>query len=221
MKLAYRDMEHILSCDGGYINELVIENKGMFRNAVNSMVMQSEGLSGDWVLSVADRPVELSKYTDLTIEFAPFRVNRKSLLNKLYAAMERQSVNPENYTRTTEILCELERYIFSLAEEFPFEINCNKLTMGPIIRALSPEIDEADKSPLEKIFAYMELVRELDRDKLFIMVNMRSYFSDEDMQEFVNSSCLHDFRVLLLSNISEARLNHTKRYIVDVDLCEL
>ena len=50
-------------------------------------------------------------------------------------------------------------FILYLAEDLPFEIDCQKLTICPIIKAVSPEIEEADKGTLEKIFAYMELVR--------------------------------------------------------------
>lgn len=220
MKLVYNGMNHILSFDGGYVNELIIENKKMFYEMVNSMYMQAEGMPGDCVLSVADHPVEFSRYADLTVQFSPFQLNRKSLLTKLYSALEQKAILAENYTRTSELLCELEKFIFRIAEDFPFEVNCQKLAVGPVIRALGPEIDESEKSPLEKIFAYMELVRELDRDRLFIMINMRSYFSHSDIEEFVKSVCLHNFKVLLLGNVSEIKLKNTKRYTVDDDLCE-
>ena len=118
------------------------------------------------------------------------------------------------------MVSEIERYILYLAEDLPFEIDCQKLTIGPIIKAVSPEIEEADKGTLEKTFAYMELVRELDRDRLFIMINMRTYFSDEEMERFAESVCLHDFKVLLLESSSLSKLKHAKRYTVDVDLCE-
>jgi len=95
-----------------------------------------------------------------------------------------------------------------------------KLAIGPLIRALSPEIADNEKNTLETIFTYMELVRELDRDRLFIMVNMRSYFSDEDMGIFTESVSLHDFKVLLLESISLPSLPYTKRYTIDEDLCE-
>lgn len=220
MKLVYKDMGHILSFDGGYVNELVIENKKLFFETVNSVIMQTDGIPGNWVLSVADKPVELHQYADVTIQFAPFQVNRKSLLTKLYNAIEQKSVNVENYIKTSTLICELKKYILQLAEDLPFELNCKNTAMGPLIRALALEIEEADKSPLERIFAYMELVRELDRDRLFVMVNMRSYFSDKDMNEFTKSACLHDFKVLLLGNVSETRLENAKRYTVDADLCE-
>jgi len=122
--------------------------------------------------------------------------------------------------RSQEPLGNLESFMLEISDDLPFEINCQKLAVGPIIRALAPEIEEGNKSSSEKIFAYMELVRELDRDKLFIMVNMRSYFSDEEMELFTESVCLHDFKVLLLESVAAPRLNHTKRFVIDSDLCE-
>ena len=220
MKLVYNNMGHILRFGEGYVNELIIENKKMFFDIVDSMHRQADGLRGDCVMSISDCPVEFSKYADLTVQFAPFQINRKSLLTKLYTALEKKAQTPEVYSKTGELLGELERYILGLSEDLPFEISCRKLAVGPIVRALTPEIEENDKSPIERVFAYMELVRELDRDKLFIMVNMRSYFSDKEMEKFTESVSLHDFKVLLLESYEAPKLNHTKRFVVDTDLCE-
>lgn len=221
MKLVYKDMGHILNFTDDYVNELVVENKKMFFDIVNSMSRQSEGLHGDCVLSVADTPVEFKKHADMTVQFAPFEVNRKSLLTKLYATLEKGALLPENYMATQQLLGETEKYVLHLAEELPFEICCQKLAIGPIIRALSPEIEEKDRSTIENIFAYMEFVRELDGEKLFIMINMRSYFSDEEMEIFTESVCLHGFYVLLLESTAYEKLKHTKRFIIDPDLCEI
>lgn len=220
MKLIYKNMEHVLRFDEGYVNELVIENRKMFFNMVSTMISQADGEHGDCVLSIAEKTVEFSRYADVTVQFAPFQLNRKSLLTKLCSALEQRALLAENYVKTGELVGEIERYILYLAEELPFEIDCQKLAIGPIIKAVSPEIEEADKGALEKIFAYMELVRELDRDRLFIMINMRTYFSDEEMERFAESACLHDFKVLLVESSSHSRLENAKRYTVDADLCE-
>lgn len=220
MKWVYNNIGHVLDFNEGSVKELLVENKPLFFRMVNSMAMQMEGAQGDCVLSVADKPVEFGKYADLTVQFAPFQLNRKALLSKLYTALEKQALAAEKYYQTAELLGGLERYVLQLAEDFPFDIHCQKLAVGPIIRALAPEIEEGDKRPLEKLFAYMELVRELDRDKLFIMVNMRSYFSDDEMDCFAESAVLHDFKVLLLENSASDKLKHAQRYVIDNDLCE-
>ena len=156
----------------------------------------------------------------ITVQFAPFELNRKSLLTKLYSALEHKALLAENYTQTGNLLVEIERFMLYLSEELPFDVNCQRLTVGSIIKAVSPEIDDTDKSALEKIFSYMEFVRELDRDRLFIMVNMRSYFHDSEMEAFTESASLHGFRVLLLESTSQSKLKNTQRYTVDGDLCE-
>ena len=53
-----------------------------------------------------------------------------------------------------------------------------------------------------------------------IFCDMRSYFSDEEMELFTESACLHDFEVLLLESVAAPRLSHTKRFVIDSDLCE-
>ena len=220
MKFVYKDMEHILSFDEGCVNELVVENKKLFFKIVSSIAEQVDGGHGDCVLSIKDRPVELGKYADLTVQFAPFELNRKSLLTKLYSALEHKALLAENYTQTSNLLVEIERYILYLSDELPFEINCQKLSIGSIIKSVSPEIGDSGQSAIERIFTYMELVRELDRDRLFIMVNMRSYFNDSEMEDFTESASLHGFRVLLLESTSQSKLKNTQRYTVDEDLCE-
>ena len=220
MKLIYEDMEHILRLGEGYASELVVENRRLFFEMISCAMEQADGAHGKFLLSISDKPVEFSRYADVIMQFAPFEINRKSLLTKLYAALEQKAMTAENYMKTGELLSELERYIHHLAEDLPFEIDCKKVAIGPILRAICPEIDVDGKNALEKIFAYMELVREFDRDKLFVMVNMRTFFSDADMKIFIESICLHDFKVLLLESTSFQRLENVRRYTIDEDLCE-
>jgi CRISPR-associated protein Csn2 len=42
----------------------------------------------------------------------------------------------------------------------------------------------------EKLIDYMELVREFDCDKLFITVNMRSFFADDIVKKFIETAMM-------------------------------
>lgn len=220
MKFVYSNINQVFRFGLGYTNELVVENKKLFFEIVNNMMLQAEGVGGNCVLSIADKTVEFSKYADVTVQFAPFQLNRKNLLTKFYSALEKKAMDAENYSKTLELLGRLENYVYELADEFDFEVDCKKVAVGPLIRALAPEIEETDKNTIEKIFSYMELIREIDRDRLFIMVNMRTYFDDYEMECFLESVCLHDFKVLLLENTSFKKLKNTHRCTIDDDLCE-
>ena len=220
MRLIYENVGHELHFGEGYTCELVVENRNLFFKMVNDAVVQAEGNDGGFVLSIMDKAVEFSKYTDVTIQFSPFILNKKGLLTKLYSSLERSAVDAENYMDTAKLLADLETYIDRLGEGFPFSIELKKLSIGAVIRAVAPEIDDTEQSPIEKIFTYMELIRELDRDRIFVMINMRAYFSDEDMERFLESVSLHDFKVLLLESTAYPPLKNVKRYLIDDDLCE-
>lgn len=221
MKLAYKELECLLPFPEGTANELVVENKPLFLRMVSDLAAQAEGQPGSAILSIDNTPVEISKFMELCSCFAPFSLNRKSLLSKLQSAMERQALDSEHYLRTNELLSAIEAFADDLSLEYSVELRYNKLSVSSLLRSMGIEIEEPTHSPLETILDYMELVRELDRDKLFVMVNMRCFFSDSDMVQWIRSACSHDFKVLLLESTAFSPLSDTKRYIVDEDLCEI
>ena len=66
----------------------------------------------------------------------------------------------------------------------------------------------------------MELVREFDRDKLFVLVNLRSFFDDHDVERFLKTIEEHGHRVLLMDGTERKRLPMERRITIDIDLCE-
>ena len=79
----------------------------------------------------------------------------------------------------------------------------------------------SSRSKLDYQPGYMSLVREHDREKLFISVNMRSYYTDEQMNTFLRTLLGHDYRVVLIESVAREKLSDTKRIILDKDLCEI
>ena len=66
----------------------------------------------------------------------------------------------------------------------------------------------------------MELVRIFEKDKLFITVNMRSFFDDAFMDRFMQSVSSHRYKVLMIENKAYNILSNEIRFTVDEDLCE-
>lgn len=220
MKLVHKNMEHVLDFAPGCGVELVVENRPLFRRMTYDLAEQSDGGKGDWLLSEGEKPVEFSRYVDLTLQLSPFSLNRKSLLTKLCATLEQRALSPAFYMKTVDLLAAWERLVQELAGELPMAIDCTKAAVGSLLRASGLEVLEGEDSPVDNIFSYMELVRELDRERLFIFVNMRSYFSDQEVSCLLESACLHDFKVMLLESVARAPLPQLVRYTVDEDLCE-
>ena len=89
-----------------------------------------------------------------------------------------------------------------------------------ILKAIGIEIPDNYKDPLDKILDYMELVRDFDRDKLFIFVNLRSFFPDEKLKLFFEAVLSHGFQIMLIDGREYDRLNSERRVTIDKDLCE-
>lgn len=68
------------------------------------------------------------------------------------------------------------------------EIYCAKLNISATIKAVGISVTEEYAEPLERYLDYMELMREYYRDKVFIFVNIRSYFSDEEMLRIMDTT---------------------------------
>ena len=74
---------------------------------------------------------------------------------------------------------------------------------------------------VERLFAYMDLVRRFEGEKLFLLVNLRGFVSLEDMELFMQTVVAHGLRVLLVDNQAYPLLSLEKRRIIDSDLCEI
>lgn len=66
----------------------------------------------------------------------------------------------------------------------------------------------------------MELVREYDWDKLFVIVGSRGFFGDEEVESFLKTALAHGYRVLMMDQVARKILSFEKRLTIDNDLCE-
>ncbi len=221
MKMCHPEIQTVLEIGDDYVNELIIENQGLFRALLEDIALSINGLDGKTILSKQDKPVELSKFAQIITEFAPLQLNKKTLIAKITQILEKEALNEENYLRTMECVASLEKYFYDLSLALPCEIYFTKLNISSLLKSASLEIADEGKTTLECLYDYLELVRELEREKLFILVNMRSYFNDGEMSLFINTILSHGHKIVLLESQARALLQNTKRLIIDKDLCEI
>lgn len=221
--MAYPAFSDVIHIDGNGIATVVIENKKLFRQIACDFYTSIEGDDTQLVLSKNERCLDIAKNAELLADFIHFDINKKPLLNKIVGVLEKTAVSAEHYVKTQELLAKIERAVDEWAFSFPCDIVPGKLSVSAILKSVGIELRndyEGHRGELEKIFDYMELVREFDRDKLFITVNMRSFFENDMILEFLKTVHSHGFKVLMLESQSYKMLDLEKRITVDEDLCE-
>ena len=214
-------METVFDTENNCYNTLVVEEPRFMARLLNDIASQIQGLEGEAVLSVADRPVLFSKRAALLDRFVPFELNQKPLLNQMPGALVKAASAPEHFERTASALSAVELWLDALAFDFPCDIAFPNIAVAALVKASSPEIRCETASIAEKVADYMELVETFDQSRLFFTLNMRSFVCDEEMERFTATALSHGYHVIGIKNTVRPLLTAEKRVIVDTDLCEI
>lgn len=210
-----------ISIEEGESFELIIENQKLFRELVEDIKIQIAGEKGSTVLSSNDVPISVRKNIELIETGALFDINTKSLLNKVYTSLETAALDEDHYFRSQELMANIERYMNELGDVLEFDLDYNKLSIDSIIKAVSPRLSVCYNSPLEAIIDYMNIICRLDKNKLFVFVNIRSYFDDSEITRFVQTISAKGMMALIIESIERNKIEGTKKIVVDSDLCEI
>ena len=212
-------MDYVFDCAEEKMCSIIIENQKMLYHIICDILGQIQGDDGETILSEENQVLSISKYAELITQFTPFELNHKNLVNKVILQMQKLAVDEQHYMKTQQLVSEWEQYLMDLSIDMVGNFNFSKVMSDTFIKAAGVEFDNSYKSLAEKIIDYFELIHEYDRKKLFILVNLRSYLSDKEMDIFIQDVLAREIQVLLLESSEHVLLVNEKRFIVDADLC--
>lgn len=220
MKVVHPKINSRIEISDQQISVLVIEAPGFLYELLTDIKRQMNNFDGDTVLSIHDEPVSFHKYVELVTDPLAVEMNNRAIIKKIVTALEKCGQNDVYYERTQKLMAEIEVYIADLSLNFDADIACHDISFQQILKAAELTVTDEYDRLVDKIYAYMELVREFEGDKLFIFVNLSSYIDRKQLQEFADTVTGHSFQVLLIDNRDFERLENENRLIVDCDLCE-
>lgn len=224
MMLVYPEIQHEFKFSDSYVNSLIIENRSLFLRFMEDIHAQINGFNGEAVLSEKFIPIPIAKRLELIYDFIGLEMNRKTLLNKAIAVMDKTALDEEHYLAAQELISKIQSFI----RECSFNLRCNiiagKISINSMLKAAGVAFADdysGIKGCAEKLIDYMETVRELECDKLFITVNMRSFFDDETVESLCETVMKHELKLLMVENKEYDMIKCEYRIIVDSDLCEI
>ena len=102
-----------------------------------------------------------------------------------------------------------------------YNITLSKLDFSSIIKAVSPILIDDYDNPLEAIIDYMDYMVEFLGDKLFITVNFRSFFTDEELATMIETISAKGFKLLLIESTERSKIPGVNTVLIDSDLCQI
>jgi CRISPR-associated protein Csn2 len=221
MKLVSELFSSTIEIKDNEVQSLIIENQRLLYGFIEEFYYQTEGKEGKIILSEDNHEIKISQRVELIQQFIPFEINSKKLLTKLATKLEKELIREDNYMDTMNLLADIENHIDNVTIDFPCSLEYSTLSVAYLVKMLGLRVVSDRIKNIETILEFMKLTREVDSDKLFVLVNMRSYFDDEDMQEFINTVIAHKYQILLIEGNCRKKLVHEHRIVIDKDLCEI
>lgn len=220
MKLAAPFFSTVLEFKENTFTGLAVESRQCWRELLQDLCTQAEGGTGRSVLSKNNVPVNAAKAMELVLQPFPFDINRKSLVTKISAVMEKKGAQQEHFAATQALLAAAESHLFTLAEDLPAEIVFEKLSLGALIKVAGPAVQPASGDPLEVLLDFMALVTALEGEKLFVFAGMRACFETEELVPFIQTALAHKYRMLWIDPFAAPVLKGEQRLTIDADRCE-
>lgn len=211
----------IIICDE-YVRVLEIEDKALFANivqSINSLCYNQE--SGEYMVLLDEgKEIDFAKNVYFIFDILNIDFNDRKILNKLYSRIK-SSLDSES-----EIRDKIEIYfrdVFNLLDsillEFPFEFTYKtELEVEELFKLYGIRLYNEGQSFMEKILYLIDLISLLDLCKVLIFCNMKSFFTDRQIEEIYKHIIHSRLNVLLVEGVTtEKSLQYEKKIRIDLD----
>lgn len=221
MKIVYPKIDAVFHLSReDKVNVLVIENQKLFVEILSDINDQINGLEGKMVLSIDNISCLISQNLELISEYVPFDVNKKNLIIKLYKKLNNIAVNEEFFIKNKSLNTNIIDFALEVSNELDNEFEFNaEIDPINIFKIIDFKFNQS-LNLTEKIIEYIKIVRDYDKEKCFILVNLRNYISLDEIDEFYKMILYNRFKVLIISGGDHPKSKYEEKIVIDEDLCQ-
>lgn len=222
MNLVTKYLENSLDIKSKTINTLVLEDTHYFSLFLKELIEATEIESDEFELIEDYKTVDITKYVEIIFDIFNLEANSANILKKMYSELEEDLNTQEVYTKKVE----LESIIANITDELiyrsRFSLKAGEINYQNLFKAIEIEFDYEKNSVLERLIEYIKVTSELLKTKVYIIVNLDSFLSEEELVELEKFLLYNDIKVLALQNAIRREVKPSENLrIVDKDLCEI
>ncbi len=202
------------------INVLVAEEPRTFRQFCLDIFESFDG-GEPFVLCDGNREVNLSKCGLLVENVLDFNVNDKKTGNALFN--ELANIAEEKFPKETADLSKaVSDYFEKLDCESSVQIDwCDESPVKVLFKAFGIAVKDDYDGYAEKLVNYLSALVHLTNIKFVAFINLKSYFSRNELAEIYKFLRYHGVFALLLESSAKEKIDGEFRVIIDNDLCEI
>lgn len=222
MKLVHPDMQMQIILKEGIVHEWILESPALFSRFVGELVVQADGGEGRFVLSEDMEETKLSKVAEVIVNPFSVDINSRKMLSKLYGELEKTACGERMFLRTQEFAADVHTYFSELEAESDYMLRMDPdWNMQSFMKAVNVRFEDYAENFFEAVTQYLKTCAELLGIRLAVLVNARSYFDEEQIEQLGMLAQHNEFAVLLIENVQRDFSKNIRRYIIDKDRCEI
>ncbi len=222
MKLAYKDMEHVIEFHENQVEILLLESQDCFSKFIEELYLQIQNGAGPFVFSEENCEINVSKWVNLIIEPFTLNINSKPILSKVMANVKLNALGENHYLRTLEMKGLIKSYIMQLTDVEHWELSVSEnVDLDMIFKSVNLKIFDDYISLLEKIVSYVISVNDILGINIFIFTNLNTYLSMEELSQLYTECFYRKIFLLLVENNLREYLPCENVCVIDKELCEI
>ena len=219
MKITISYLENNVEITNDFINVLEIENKKMFFRLINDLnqicngnvIEEIRAFSDDKEINITNKVNVISDF--FNIDFSRYMLSINKLINENLK---------DNSDKTLLLLYKklIQKYnnIISTVD-LPIAVN-NDATIESLTKLFKLKVNYKS-SIIENLFSIIELERSLKSSKFIVLVNLKQYLDDNELNELYKYSIYNNVNIILVdSQCYGCSHDFEKKLIVDDNLVE-
>lgn len=219
MKLVHAEYGIEIALKENQIPVLVIESPEKFSELIQELYLSKQGEEGKFLLSEADKLLNMGKFLELVVNPFAIDVNEKRIVQKLYQEMEAQ-VQEQLVLETAEIHSRLISYLEEIAGKvtYPVIFDLEQNVLG-LMKTYNVRLETESITMLEKLVEYFRLLHQLCRVEVIVCVNLKSYLSEVELRQLYETVFYEKLALILLENVQREKVDGERICIMDRDWC--
>lgn len=222
MKFVHCELSAPLISESDSCTEWIIERPELFSEYTQELLMQKDGKEGRFVLSQDNKIIDIPKNVEIILNPFAVDINDKRILNKIYQNLNNLAYSEECYMRTQEITQNIYEYLLNMEQKTEYILSVEAdIDMALLFKAAGVKNEVYEEDFVQMLSRYIKIMCDVLKIQFVVFVNIRSYLTDEQLQEIIKEVAYLEVKLLLMENQERSLLKDTKRYIIDGDQCEI
>lgn len=221
MKLVHPDFLFQIKFEESKITNIIIESPIIFESVIGELYSIVLGNEGMWVLSENGIPMEIKKYIEIILNPFNLDMNNKRIIAKLYDNIKNNAIKSDLYIKWNQMYPHIVEVVEAFIEDFDYNLEYDdEIEIKELLKLLNLRFTIDSVNSLEKMIDYMNLHNSILGTKLFVLVNIKSFYQEEKLKYLYEQAFYKKYNLLLIENKEYGKQNNNEiRYIIDKDGC--